>query len=132
MRVQTVESEGPKDTQSSQILKFATVRWCFFLVASDMSLVLGPMYTSMAEGGARGMVRAKPVREGVWWLWGGTSFAGLHGGNDVTNTDPDRFITSEMSTKYLTLIFAVASTATSLFVGLLPLNADKDAVSHPE
>ncbi len=44
----------------------------------------------------------RPVREVVWWLWGGTSSnAGLHGGNDVTNTDPDRFITSEMSVPVL-------------------------------
>lgn len=44
----------------------------------------------------------KPVREVVWWLWAGTSsIAGLYGGNDVNNTDPDRFITSETSVPVL-------------------------------
>ncbi|KAK0214656.1 hypothetical protein EDD85DRAFT_798899 [Armillaria nabsnona] len=53
------------------------------------------------EMGARrdGQSYRKPVREGVWWLWGRTSFTGLHGGNDIINTDHDHFITSEMSTR---------------------------------
>ncbi|PBK76409.1 hypothetical protein ARMSODRAFT_969126 [Armillaria solidipes] len=150
-RVQTVESGGSKRCTRQANLQFAAVCLNSFLFVSScfdlnskQGYVLGSGANAYLDGGggcARdggGRERKREIEEMAVVQEACEGGRLVDVGRNVCARRASQYRPRSLHhvghvctglTKYLKLIFAVATTTTSPFVGLLPLNADKDAVS---